>query len=126
MTMTNLHQFLMSFVFSGSAALGCAGHPNDNPSTVHEGTIDMNAAREIALKAAPGKVLEAEREDEDGHDIYSFDIDPQDGSGNLREVHVDAKTGEVLRVETETPADEKREKAEGDDDDDDDDDDDKD
>ncbi|MCA9682810.1 MAG: PepSY domain-containing protein [Myxococcales bacterium] len=88
--------------------------------------LDMATARAKALEAQPGRVVDEELEVEDGREIYSFEIDPEDGSGNLREVHIDPKTGAVLAIETETPADEAREKAEDREDEDDDDDDEKD
>jgi uncharacterized membrane protein YkoI len=61
----------------------------------------MAAALQTALKAAPGTALAAELENEDGYLIFSFDILPSLSATELKEVHVDAKTGLVLKTEIE-------------------------
>jgi uncharacterized membrane protein YkoI len=60
-----------------------------------EARVNMEEAREIAHKAHPGKITDAELEKEKGGSglRYSFDI-RQDGV--IQEVGVDAKTGAVL------------------------------
>jgi len=69
-------------------------------------------AEKTALAKVPGgKVKDAEIEEEDGKLIWSFDI-TKEGSKDITEVEVDAKTGEVLKSGTETPEDEAKEKAE--------------
>ena len=57
--------------------------------------ISMIQAREIALKAVPGKVVKQELEQEAGGSglRYSFDIK---AGKDTREVGVDAKTGRLL------------------------------
>lgn len=57
--------------------------------------IDMAQARQIALKAYPGKVVKQELEQEAGGSglRYSFDIT---SGKDTHEVGVDAKTGKVL------------------------------
>lgn len=47
----------------------------------------------------PGEVVGVEFEDEHGYAVYEFKI--VDETGRLREVHVNAQTGEVLPVEAE-------------------------
>jgi uncharacterized membrane protein YkoI len=47
----------------------------------------------------PGEVVGVEFEDEHGHAVYEFKI--VDESGRLREVYVNAQTGEVLSIEDE-------------------------
>ncbi|OMP68340.1 PepSY domain-containing protein [Domibacillus epiphyticus] len=66
----------------------------------------------IALKQVPGKVKDAALEDEDG--IVVFAVDVIDEKGHEQEIVVDAKSGEVLKVE----ADDEEDDEEDDDDDD--------
>lgn len=89
-------------------------------STAHAQTkkIGMARARAIALKRAAGKVQSAELEREKGKLVYSFDI--RTSKGAIREVWVNAYTGKVLSVKTESAQeeraerkDEKREKLNG-------------
>ena len=74
--------------------------------------ISKAEAKKTALAKVPGgKVKEGELEEESGKLIWSFDIATK-GSKDLTEVAVDAITGEVVSVTTETPADQAKEKAE--------------
>jgi uncharacterized membrane protein YkoI len=69
--------------------------------------VTMKQARATAQQAVPaGKIKSAELEHEDGQFIYSFDI--KEGSA-IKEVWVDAMTGQVVKTENETKADEKNE-----------------
>jgi uncharacterized membrane protein YkoI len=67
-----------------------------------EAKINMEQAREIALRAYPGKITDEELEREKGGSglRYSFDIRH---SKVTQEVGVDAKTGEVLENDPEGP-----------------------
>ena len=60
--------------------------------------VTMAAALQAALKAAPGTAIVAELENEDGKLIFSFDILPGPAATELKEVHVDAKTGAVIKL----------------------------
>jgi len=53
-------------------------------------------AVEIALKKVPGKAYEAEIEKEDGRPAYEVKI--IDTSNEKRTVHVDARTGDVMKA----------------------------
>lgn len=55
--------------------------------------IAMRLARAIALKAAPGKVIDAEYEKEAGAWRYSFDI--RQGK-RIHEIGVNANTGKIV------------------------------
>lgn len=68
----------------------------------------MAKARSIAVKRAAGKVESAELERERGKLVYSFDIRTR--RGTIKEVWVDAYTGKVLSVKTESKAEEKNER----------------
>ena len=59
-----------------------------------------SAARKIALKAHPGKVTSSEREMQNGRAVYEIEIAAADGKE--LEVKVDAGTGDILGVETES------------------------
>lgn len=73
-----------------------------------EAKITMKQARATALKAAPGRIKEAELEREDGKLVYSFDIKTKEG---IKEVQINAIDGSVVSVETETAESEAAEKA---------------
>jgi uncharacterized membrane protein YkoI len=81
---------------------------NSERAAMHkEAKISMKQARATALKKAPGKVKKGELEREDGKLIYTFDIKT---ANDITEVHVDAITGEVVKVEHESAAKEAGEK----------------
>ena len=74
--------------------------------------ITKAEAKKVALAKVPkGKVKEGELEEENGKLVWSFDI-ASPGTKDITEVHVDAVTGEVVSIEKETPADQKKEKKE--------------
>lgn len=72
-----------------------------------EAKIKLEAAREIALKRAPGKVESENLEREHGKLVYSFDI--RTGK-EITEVQVSALNGKIVRVDKETLAQEAAEK----------------
>jgi len=72
--------------------------------------IPKTEAEKIALsKVKDGKIVEAEIEKEHGKLIWSFDI-ATPGTKDITEVQVNAKTGKVVSVETETPVAQAKEK----------------
>ncbi|PYJ82866.1 MAG: hypothetical protein DME22_17225 [Verrucomicrobia bacterium] len=72
--------------------------------------ISKKEAGKIALAKVPhGKIKEAELEEENGKLVWSFDI-ATPHSKDITEVQVNAITGEVVSLEKETPADQKKEK----------------
>lgn len=73
----------------------------DMQSMAKTAKVTMAAALQTALKAAPGTALAAELENEAGLLIFSFDILPSPSATELKEVHVDAKTGLVIKTEIE-------------------------
>ncbi len=62
--------------------------------------IGMAKAKAIALKAAPGKVVESDFEKENGAWRYSFDI--RQGQ-RTHEIGVDAYTGKIVESSYEKP-----------------------
>ena len=60
--------------------------------------ISMAAARAIALRAAPGRLISGEYEREGGGWRYSFDIQQR---GHVQEIGVDANTGRIVENKSE-------------------------
>lgn len=82
-------------------------HESDSKS---EAKITKEEATQIALSKVPnGTIKEAELEKEKGRLIWSFDIAIPD-SANIKEVNIDARTGKVVALETETPSQQAKEK----------------
>lgn len=69
-------------------------------ASAKDASITMAQARVIALKAAPGKIVQQEYEKEDGAWRYSFDI--RQGS-KIHEIGVDAKSGKIVEDSYEKP-----------------------
>ncbi len=68
-------------------------------------------AEHIALGKVPnGQVKSAEIENEKGHLVWSFDI-VTPGSKDISEILVDAKSGQIVSKQTETPRDQAAEAA---------------
>ena len=75
--------------------------------------ITKAEAEKTALTKVPGGTIkEGGIEEEKGKLIWSFDITMPD-TKDITEVRVDAKTGEIVAVDKETPADQEKEAKEG-------------
>lgn len=84
-------------------ACAAAGAAPSEASLKSQAKISEAAAGQTALTKAPGgKIESSELEVEHGKLLWSFDI-KRPGMRNITEVQVDAKTGKILSVETETP-----------------------
>ena len=82
-----------------------------------QATVPADSAQRMALAQVPGgRVTKEELEEEDGKLIYSFDIKVGTQEG-VEEVHVDAKTGAVLKKEHEGAEKAEAKKGEKDEDD---------
>jgi uncharacterized membrane protein YkoI len=96
-----------------AVAAGCASHGvtreingvkivEDKAGLWARATLAPDSAVKIALARVPGGTIsKGELEEEDGRLIYSFDIKVAGKSGE-EEVHVDARTGEVVKQEHES------------------------
>ena len=73
----------------------------DMQSMAKMAKVTMAAALQTALQAAPGTALAVELENEGGQLIFSFDILPSLSASELKEIHIDAKTGLVIKAEIE-------------------------
>ena len=67
-----------------------------------EAKVSMEQAREIALKAHPGKITDEELEQEKGGTGLRYSFDIQNGKAT-QEVGVDARTGKLLENAPEGP-----------------------
>jgi hypothetical protein len=75
-----------------------------------EAKISKEQAAKTALAKVPnGTIKESELEQENGKLVWSFDI-AAPGAKGVTEVQVDAKTGDVVSVENESPKSEAAEK----------------
>lgn len=75
------------------AAAGLAPAIASAASTKPPAKLSMAQARMVALKKAPGRVTDAEYENENGGWRYSFDI--RQGK-RIHEIGVDANTGRIV------------------------------
>ena len=108
------------WIFTASAAFAAlcqtvvAGAPNTLPtekSLSARAKVDRASAERIALARFPGgRVQSGELEREHGQLIWSFDIAVRD-SQNIWEVQINAITGRLVSVTTETVADQAKEAA---------------
>jgi len=92
---------------------GCATWDDKDESKLEaQAKVSKETAQAAALAKVPGGTIkEGELEKEKGKLIWSFDIAVPD-SKDIKEVAVDAMTGDVIAVETESPEDQAKEAAE--------------
>jgi uncharacterized membrane protein YkoI len=89
---------------------GCVTEEKREAKLQAEAKITKEQAEKTALEKVPGGTIkEGELEKEHGKLIWSFDISTPD-STDIKEVQVDAITGEVVSVKTESAAAEAKEK----------------
>ena len=94
-----------------AAFTACADSQKPDPALLAQAKVEHAAAERTALTKVPGGVIkESELEREHGKLVWSFDVQPPK-SKNIIEVQVDAVTGKVVSVTTETPADQAKEAA---------------
>src|SRR5712672_1357742 len=102
-------QSLLSLALIGMIA-GCATEAQKAGKLEAQAKVSRADAEKTALAKVPGgTVKEGELEKEKGKLIWSFDITTP-GSSDIKEVQVDAISGQVISVETETAAAEAKEK----------------
>ncbi|MGA8005510.1 MAG: PepSY domain-containing protein [Burkholderiales bacterium] len=103
-TMTHDKTKLFTAAALGAALLGAAiaAHAFDGEKYAREARISLDQAREIALKAHPGRIADQELEREQGGSGLRYSFDIMNGKAR-REVGVDAKSGKVLENAPEGP-----------------------
>ena len=88
--------FTLAFVLSMASQAWAGKHHRHVPK------LSLDEAKAIALAKVPGKVKAQELEREHKRWIYSFEIRPDHGKkGYVKEVNVDADSGEIVEVDTE-------------------------
>jgi len=86
---------------AGEAGGAVAVLKEDTPGLLARARVTDQAARAAALARVPGgRIVAAELEEEDGAFIFSYDVKVE-GKDGIEEVHVDALTGQVIRLEHE-------------------------
>ena len=95
--MRTLSQSALLAILAAFASSAISGNP---PASSTSG-ISLEQARAIALKAAPGKIVKEEREEEDGALRFSFDIRQ---GGKIHEIGVAVATGKIVEDKFEEPA----------------------
>ena len=100
-------------LFTGCECEKCEkGGEGKEAKLLSQAKISKETAQAAALAKVPnGTVKEGELEKEKGKLIWSFDIAIPD-SKDIKEVAVDAMTGDVIAVDTESPEDQAKEAAE--------------
>lgn len=84
----------------------------EEPGMLAQARVKADSAQRTALRRVPGgKIESAELEREHGTLIYSFDIKVP-GKEGIEEVHVDANTGAVVKMEHESAENEASEASE--------------
>jgi hypothetical protein len=105
--------FWLMACFLALAAALCTLPGQAAPQAHRHRTITRVQAERIALDKVPGgRVRSAQRQAAKGQPFWSVDV-IQPGRKNAREVHVDARTGKVLAVQTERPEDQAEEPLKG-------------
>ncbi|MGH7591126.1 MAG: PepSY domain-containing protein [Gemmatimonadales bacterium] len=109
------HALPLSTVLLLAPTLLLAQKPNTvkisaKPSLLAKATVSSDSAEKIALAKVPGTIAEGELEVEHDRLIWSFDVKVA-GQPGITEVNVNAKTGAIVDVSHEGPADEARENA---------------
>jgi uncharacterized membrane protein YkoI len=94
---------LLSAVIGTLAAAGCASQPREPAALRAQARITKEQAEQAALAKVPGGTIkQSELNRENGDLIWYFDLTTR-GSAAITEVAVDALTGYVISVATETP-----------------------
>ncbi|HEY3663016.1 MAG TPA: PepSY domain-containing protein [Chthoniobacterales bacterium] len=76
-----------------------------------QATISKSQAEQIARAKVPGAKIQSEEIENEHHAlVWSFDM-VKHGSKNVTEVLVNAMTGKIISVSTETPSDQAKEQA---------------
>jgi len=114
MKIKNTFWSLAAVACVGLALTACETESEDNPAAQARLQAQAKVARAEAeatalAKVPGGTVKEAELEKEKGKLIWSFDIS-QPGTTDIKEVNVDAMTGDVVNIETEKAEKEGKEK----------------
>lgn len=103
---------MFTVAFATILSVCCVAATQANEAQLAKGAkITKSKAETIALAKVPhGTIKSAEIEREKGHLVWSFDISTPK-TRDITEVLVDARTGEIISKQIESPADQAREAA---------------
>src|SRR5215470_14758346 len=115
MTIKNITSTLLALGLIAGGLTACQtekeeGKESKESNLAAQAKVSRADAEKAALAKVPGGTIkEGELEKEKGKLIWSFDISTP-GSSDIKEVQVDAITGAVVSIETETASAEAKEK----------------
>ena len=103
-------KIILCSVLAAGLLAGCVSEQAKQAKLEAMAKITKAEAQQTALQQVPnGTIKKTEIEKEKGKLIWSFDVSVPD-SPNIKEVNVDAVTGQVVGIETETPEQQAKEK----------------
>lgn len=107
------YKFAIPLIAAGLALSPLCHAATNSSALMKEATVTEAQARDTALQQVPrGTVKSSELEREHGRLIWTFDIEQPSVAG-VTEVHIDARTGKIVAVKKETPAQEAKESKAG-------------
>lgn len=107
----NYKHLLVGVAFFGLSLSPLLAEGETDAALLKQAKITKTQAEHIAMAKVPGaKVQSAEIENEHHALVWSFDM-VKTGSKDVTEVLVNAKTGKIVEVTTETPNDQAKEHA---------------
>jgi uncharacterized membrane protein YkoI len=95
-------KYVMALLGMFLMASAANAHAYTGQKLAGEAKVSLEQAREIALKAYPGKITDEELEKEKGGSGLRYSFDIRNGKVT-QEVGVDAKTGKLLENAPEGP-----------------------
>ena len=100
-----------ALLFAGLTTLSLSAAGETDAQLEAQAKISKKQAEQIALAKVPNAKIQSEEiENEHNALVWSFDM-VKPGSKNVTEVLVNAKTGKIVEVTTETPGDQAKEHA---------------
>ena len=103
--------FTVAAIFVATASLLAIAADRSAQAPEPRTKVSRAAAEKIALARVPGgKTISGNLERANGRAVWSFDIS-MPNSKDIAEVHIDARTGAVVAVNIETPAQQAQEAA---------------
>ena len=103
--------FTVALIFAAAASPLVIAADRNAQAAEPRTKVSRAAAEKIALARVPGgKTISGNLERANGRAVWSFDISMPD-SKDITEVHIDARTGAVVAVNIETPAQQAQEAA---------------
>lgn len=99
---------ILGLLAACSASTLAAAEESQAASKTRAKVTQAEAEKTALAKVRGGSIKSAELEEEGGKLIWSFDI-AMPRSRNITEVQVDARSGNIVSTEIETPADQEKE-----------------